>query len=129
MADEKASPSPPMEKQIIPPSGDGAPPAAILKHSYDADEAMKAFGEGEVLQMDEATSKRLLRKIDMNIMPLMCIVYSLNFLDKTTLSYASVMGLQKDINLQGDDYQWLGSMFYFGLPFLNWTPQFMCNDC
>ena len=24
------------------------------------------------------------------------------------------MGIKKDINLTGDDYQWLGSMFYFG---------------
>lgn len=48
----------------------------------------------------------------------MCIVYMLNFLDKTTLSYASVMGIKKDIGLVGDDYQWLGSMFYFG--YLGW---------
>ena len=33
---------------------------------------------------------------------------------ETTLSYASVMGIKKDINLVNDDYQWLGSMFYFG---------------
>lgn len=43
----------------------------------------------------------------------MCLVYGLNYLDKTTISYASVMGIQKDINLKGDDYQWLSSMFYF----------------
>lgn len=28
------------------------------------------------------------------------------------------MGIKKDINLVGDDYQWLGSMFYFG--YLAW---------
>lgn len=38
-------------------------------------------------------------------------------LQETTLSYASVMGLKKDIGLVGDNYQWLGSMFYFG-PFI-----------
>ena len=35
---------------------------------------------------------------------------------ETTLSYASVMGLQSDIGLTGDQYQWLGSIFYFGEP-------------
>ena len=45
---------------------------------------------------------------------IMCVVYGLNFLDKTTLSYASIMGLETDINLKGADYPWLGSMFYFG---------------
>jgi ACS family allantoate permease-like MFS transporter len=53
----------------------------------------------------------------------MCIVYSLNYLDKTTISYASVMGLRlppsedklaSGIDLVGDQYLWLGSMFYFG---------------
>ena len=50
---------------------DGAPPPYILEHSRDADEAMKAF-EGEEtdnLELDEETSKKLLRKIDLNIMP------------------------------------------------------------
>jgi ACS family allantoate permease-like MFS transporter len=45
---------------------------------------------------------------------MLCVVYGLNYLDKTTLSYASVMGLQKAIHLKGDNYQWLGSMFYIG---------------
>ena len=55
---------------------DGAPPARVLKHSHDADEAMKAFEgyEGEVAIIDEATNKRLLRKIDLNIMPLLCVI-------------------------------------------------------
>jgi ACS family allantoate permease-like MFS transporter len=44
----------------------------------------------------------------------MCVVYGLNFLDKTAISYASIMGLVEDLKLVGDQYQWLGSMFYFG---------------
>ena len=36
------------------------------------------------------------------------MVYGLNYLDKTTLSYASIMGIKKDIHLVGDNYQWLG---------------------
>jgi ACS family allantoate permease-like MFS transporter len=48
---------------------------------------------------------------------MLCVVYGLNYLDKTTLSYASIMGLQADIGLKGDNYQWLGSMFYIGYIF------------
>jgi MFS transporter, ACS family, allantoate permease len=90
----------------------------ILDHSQDADEAMKAFASGETIEIDEATNKRLLRIIDWHLMPLLCVIYGLNYLDKTTLSYASIMGIKTDINLKGDDYQWLGSMFYFG--YLAW---------
>lgn len=45
-------------------------------------------------------------------------MYGLNYLDKTTLSYASIMGIQDDLHLVGDNYQWLSSMFYFG--YLAW---------
>ena len=93
--------------------------AKILEHSRDADEAMKAFTSHEgPIEIDEATNRRLLRRIDWNLIPLMCVVYGINYLDKTTISYASIMGLKKDINLVGNDYQWLGSMFYFG--YLAW---------
>ncbi|KAK4233458.1 putative MFS allantoate transporter [Achaetomium macrosporum] len=92
----------------------------MLQHSHDADEALKAFSglEGERIEVDEATNKRLLSIIDRHMMPLMCLVYGMNYLDKTTLSYASVMGIKTDIGLTGDQYQWLGSLFYFG--YLAW---------
>lgn len=53
------------------------------KHTPDADEAMKAFEElqGEAIELDEATNRRLVRTIDCHIMPIMCLVYAMNFLD------------------------------------------------
>ncbi|KAF9893420.1 hypothetical protein FE257_010732 [Aspergillus nanangensis] len=92
----------------------------LQAHAQDADEAMQAFQQlhGETIELDEETNKRLLRIIDWNMMPIMCFVYGMNYLDKTTLSYASVMGLKPDLDLQGDQYQWLGSLFYFG--YLAW---------
>ena len=57
----------------------------VLEHSHDADEAMKAFESGEVIEIDEATNKRLLRIIDRHMMPIMCVVYGLNYLDKVSL--------------------------------------------
>ncbi|KAI9848466.1 MAG: hypothetical protein M1837_000261 [Sclerophora amabilis] len=112
-----------MEKSLE-DAPDAAVPAAVLKHANrkDADEALKAFAghEGEHIHIDEDTNRRLLRKIDWNLMPLLCVIYGLNYLDKTTLSYASITGLRADINIPetGDQYQWLGSMFYFG--YLAW---------
>jgi len=69
---------------------------------------------GVDLEIDSATNKRLLRKIDLNLLPIMCIVYGLNYLDKTTISYASIMGFKTDTKLHGNDYSWVSSMFYFG---------------
>ena len=88
-----------------------------LDNLQDADEALQAVGNNgyaEEIPIDEELNTRLLRKIDLHIMPMMCIVYGLNYLDKTTLSYASIMGLETDLDLTKSNYQWLGSLFYIG---------------
>jgi len=54
-------------------------------------------------------TRALRRKIDMRIMPLLCFVYFLQYLDKTLLNYASVMGV-KD-HLKGNEYNNLGTMY------------------
>jgi len=45
---------------------------------------------------EQALAKRVLRKIDWRLIPLMFITYNLNFMDKTILSSASVFGLRED---------------------------------
>lgn len=41
-----------------------------FNHDIDADEAMKAIGSaGDTIIIDEETNRRLLRKIDLNLMP------------------------------------------------------------
>ncbi|KAJ5989659.1 hypothetical protein N7481_004869 [Penicillium waksmanii] len=57
---------------------------------------------------------RILRKLDMRIVPLMLITYGLQFLDKALLGYAAVFTFRNDTHLQGQEYSWVGSIFYFG---------------
>jgi ACS family allantoate permease-like MFS transporter len=54
-------------KKVIPKSLD----EKLLKHSHDADAAMKAFEgmNGQVIELTEEKSKALLRKIDWHMMP------------------------------------------------------------
>lgn len=65
----------------------GADPK-IVKHSHDADEALKAVLEagGQAITIDDETNRRLLRTIDWHMMPLMCVVYMMNYLDSMRLS-------------------------------------------
>ncbi|KZL74847.1 pantothenate transporter [Colletotrichum tofieldiae] len=58
--------------------------------------------------------KEVLRKIDLAIMPMMCFVFFLQYLDKQSLSYASVFGLITDLNLTSTQYSWCSSIFYVG---------------
>ncbi|ANZ73764.1 BA75_01250T0 [Komagataella pastoris] len=86
--------------------------ARILRTDKDADIAMSYATEGVVI--DEATNRRILRKIDLCLGPLMCILYACQFMDKVSNSYASVMGLREDLNMVGDMYSWTGTSFYLG---------------
>ncbi|GJC85488.1 putative transporter C757.13 [Colletotrichum liriopes] len=64
--------------------------------------------------IDQAEEKRLLRKLDMRILPLLGICYFFYYVDKTTLSYAAIFGLKEGLDLKGEEYSWLSSSFYFG---------------
>ncbi|TLD18240.1 major facilitator superfamily domain-containing protein [Venturia nashicola] len=83
----------------------------------EGDEALKILGNGGGVEFDADVNRRLLRKIDLHILPVLCVLYGLQFLDKTTISYASVMGIVKDTHLHGTQYNWLGSVFYLGYLF------------
>jgi MFS family permease len=76
--------------------------------------AIQALSQGEV---DPEASKRVLRKIDMYILPFLCCTYALQFIDKTSLGYSSVYGIIPDNHLVGQNYSWVSSIFYFGYMF------------
>jgi len=67
---------------------------------------------GEPLDPDEA--KRVLRKIDLRVIPIFFMIYLLQYLDKNSINFASVYGLIEDTHLVGQQYSWLSSIFYFG---------------
>jgi MFS family permease len=82
------------------------------QHRYDAAaDFLRKNPEGRVV-VTPADDKRVLRRIDIVILPIMLFVYFLQGLDKATLSYASVFGLLTDTGLVGDQYSWLGSIVY-----------------
>ncbi|KAF2015166.1 MFS general substrate transporter [Aaosphaeria arxii CBS 175.79] len=78
------------------------------------DKAAELLNSNERITVTPEENKRVLRKIDLVILPILLSVYFLQSLDKTTLSYASVFGLIEDANLDpdSDQYSWLGSIVY-----------------
>lgn len=112
--------------------------------NQDVDVAMALFDHPDQIHevRDPAKEKALVRKIDFMILPYLAVCYAFFYIDKTTLSYAgklspppplqpmkfqpcldqcrpAIFGIRQDLNLQGTDYSWLSSMFYFG--FLFWA--------
>ncbi|KIW33174.1 uncharacterized protein PV07_00045 [Cladophialophora immunda] len=82
----------------------------------NADAALELLASTGGLEQptDPARSRRLLRRIDYHIMPLICTVYFLQYLDKTSISYASVTGLKESAHLVGNQFNWVASIFFFG---------------
>lgn len=71
----------------------------------DADAALQFLSQGTI-HIDEETDKRIRRTIDWHIMPWMFGIYMLQYLDKTSLTYAAVMGIRPDLNINSVQYPW-----------------------
>ncbi|KAH6990503.1 major facilitator superfamily domain-containing protein [Ilyonectria sp. MPI-CAGE-AT-0026] len=98
-----------------PESEDGDKPNVVTAENQPHEiyvEALARYPNDEAI--DAAAEKRVLRKLDRRIIPLLGICYFFYYVDKTTLSYAAIFGLKEDLDLQGDEYSWLSSSFYFG---------------
>ena len=90
---------------------------ASKKQHKGADAALQLLQEtGGVLAQanDPERNRRLLRRIDLHVMPLICVVYFLQYIDKTAISYASVTGIQQSTGLKGSEFNWVASIFFFG---------------
>ncbi|KAJ7047446.1 MFS general substrate transporter [Mycena alexandri] len=78
--------------------------------SVDGDEALRLVGTARTTQFSEEYNLKLRRKLDLLIPPLAAAVYFTQFLDKTSLNYASIMGLP----ITGQNYNLVSAAFYFG---------------
>ncbi|KAI4743969.1 MFS general substrate transporter [Aureobasidium sp. EXF-12298] len=85
----------------------------------DGDVAQRLFASQPHEPIDPAEEARVVRKIDLMILPYLAVCYAFFYIDKTTLSYAAIFGIREDLHIHGQQYSWLSSIFYFG--FLFWA--------
>lgn len=80
----------------------------------DGDEILQLGLADENLELTPARERRLVRKIDAFLLPVMCLLYTFQFMDKLSNSFASILGLREELNMVGQEYSWTGSAFYLG---------------
>lgn len=74
--------------------------------------------DGEIIIISEAEDyspaeyKKILRKIDRFLLPLMWFCYGIQQTDKTSLGTQAIFGLRTDTKLVGQQYSWLTTIFY-----------------
>ncbi|CAG8970654.1 hypothetical protein HYALB_00003408 [Hymenoscyphus albidus] len=64
--------------------------------------------------------RRIVRKIDRTLLPLVWILYLLAYLDRGNIGNANIAGLSKDLHISGPEYQWLLTIFYIAYILFEW---------
>lgn len=87
-------------------------------HARDVDVAAQILADhGHEMLEHSWTSeedKKLMRKVDWRLIPILFVCATMSGLDKTAISGAAIYGLKKDLNLVGQQYSWCGSAPFFG---------------
>ncbi|KAJ7634655.1 MFS general substrate transporter [Roridomyces roridus] len=72
--------------------------------------------ESDSFTVDPAEERRLVRKLDGRILPILCLLYLFAYLDRSNLGNARLQGLPQD-TLNGDPtghlFDWVNSIFFF----------------
>ncbi|KAE8163210.1 major facilitator superfamily domain-containing protein [Aspergillus tamarii] len=101
------------------PSGDEIKEAPIMSdpekqqpvHHDDAQTALPQI-PAAVVNIDPAVEARMLRKLDLRVPTLMGFLYLLSLLDRSNIGNAKIAGMEDDLNLTGNRYSWLLTIFY-----------------
>lgn len=72
------------------------------------------------MSLDPVAERKLVWKFDLRLMPTLAIMYLFNALDKGNLGNAKTAGLEDDLNLVGNQYNLILSIFF--IPFVLTSP-------
>ncbi|CBQ73100.1 related to allantoate permease [Sporisorium reilianum SRZ2] len=89
-----------------PKGGDGTV-VSTMSRGYAAD---SIDGEGFPADIDE---KKLMRKVDMRLIPWLSFLYLLSFLDRSAIGNARLYGLEKELKLTSTQYGLALTVFFF----------------
>lgn len=92
----------------------------LRNHNYTADYLSE-------LLRDEALDKRLVRKVDLLLLPLLCGTFFLQYIDKQAISYSAVFDLFETTGITGSQYSWLASIFYFAYLVSEWPSAYLAQ--
>lgn len=86
---------------------------ATINKSIDSPSVHKGYEvEGGHVEIDETKQRKLVRKLDIHVIPVVMLLYLLSFLDRVNIGNARLYGLEDDLNLSGDQYQTAVSLLF-----------------
>lgn len=69
--------------------------------------------DGGDVDFSHINTKKVLRKLDVKLIPQLALLYLLSFLDRGNIGNAKIEGLLEDLNLSGAQYNWCLTVFFF----------------
>lgn len=84
----------------------------IMKEKVELELIEDASQDSTPPDFSDIDEKKLLRKIDLRIIPLFTILYLLSFLDRGNIGNAKIEGLAEDLDLQGNQYNLCLTIFF-----------------
>ncbi|CAG8980595.1 hypothetical protein HYALB_00013745 [Hymenoscyphus albidus] len=76
----------------------------IPAHSVEEKDPIVFKGENAHIELSLAAEKRLVRKCDLRVAPVLFFLYMLSFLDRINIGNAKIQGLQKELKFSGSQY-------------------------
>lgn len=67
---------------------------------------------GAILDSDGVAEKRLVRRLDYHLIPLIMLLYLFSFLDRVNIGNARLYGLEADLGMAGNDFQLAVSILF-----------------
>ncbi|OJJ08225.1 hypothetical protein ASPVEDRAFT_89455 [Aspergillus versicolor CBS 583.65] len=80
---------------------------------FEQDELYQAYASKSD-EWHKQMTRRLMRKVDFHLLPLLVAMYLLNFLDRNNLSQARLGTLEEDLGMSGTDFNLATSILFVG---------------
>ncbi|KAI0357268.1 MFS general substrate transporter [Trametes cingulata] len=96
-----------LEKADVHDGDSGSEEVNVGLHEFDI---AKQTG----LRVTREENRRIARKIDLWILPMLCMAQGMSYLDKTALNYGNLYGMKAALHVTGDQFSWFASIFYLG---------------
>lgn len=84
--------------------------------AVESEQVEETKSEQSIPVIDREAEKRLLRKLDIHVVPILTFLFLLAFLDRINIGNARLQGLEGDLNMKGHDYNI--ALFIFFIPYI-----------
>ncbi|KAG9243381.1 MFS transporter-like protein [Calycina marina] len=89
------------------------------QQSTDLENGSQGLSGGS-LHITPEMEKRLVRKLDQRLVPMVMGLYILAFLDRSNIGNAEIAGMNDQLHLSSQDYQWILTIFYISYILFEW---------